>query len=330
MKGSKVFKRTLESVATFILLAALVVGAYRASQDDLINRSKTKSAQAKAAYEKYGVLDFIDCIIAGEGDCIKRKTPGKPIKDTSKESGNNTSEITEKDTSGETEQESLENAPKGSTGGIPLSTLRGVSKGMLLDEVNKKTFDKAVADLAKIKISEPAKVEYSRTDWKHWESFGRTCWNVREEALARQAVPSTIKVLNKDKNLTKSIDEACYVAAGKWIDLYSGNTVANPSSLDLDHIVPLSYAARHGGQSWNSETKKKFANDLDNNLLIVSARENRAKSDKGPSQYMPADENFHCQYAIRWIDVTNKYKLTITEKDHKRLSETLSKKCVVK
>lgn len=329
----KSIQEFLKGLATFILLAALVVGAYRVSQKDIVSTARDKSEDIKAAYEKYGVLELIDCIITGNN--CKKRIPNN----TTPVDNNNTTNtnINEKDSENAPETPGVntkinEENPDQTSGGNPVDPKDNsdtTTSGRRLDEVNKKIYDTAKAKLETIKISEPEKVSYDRAEWKHWESFGSSCWNVREEALYRQAEKGTIKLLDKNKNITKDKNQACYVASGKWVDPYSNEVFTQPAELDLDHIIPLSFAAQHGGQTWSPEIKKQFANDIEENLLIVSARENRSKSDKGPSKYMPVNDDYHCQYAIKWINISNKYKLSITENDYNKLSETLSRKCVV-
>lgn len=179
-------------------------------------------------------------------------------------------------------------------------------------------------------------VEYSRKDWKHWSTH-KPCWNVRNEVLNRDATPGSVKYVDKQKNATGNYDEACGIGvpieeggrikvdtskAGEWIDPYSGKKMTDSSSIDIDHIVPLSNAARNGGQEWPKEMKEEFANDLDN-LLVTSAKENRSKGDKGPGEYMPPNKAYHCQYAKSYTSIAYKYELTITDSDYKVLSETI-------
>lgn len=179
-------------------------------------------------------------------------------------------------------------------------------------------------------------VGYSRKEWKHWSTY-KPCWNVRNEVLNRDAVPGTVKFVDKQKNATENYDEACAIGvpvedngiikidtseAGEWIDPYSGKKMTDSSTIDIDHIVPLSNAARNGGQDWTLEQKEQFANDLDN-LLATSAKENRAKGDKGPGEYMPPNKSYHCQYAKSYTSIAYKYELTITESDYKVLSEAI-------
>lgn len=185
------------------------------------------------------------------------------------------------------------------------------------------------------------KVGYSRKEWKHWIAIdGRSCWNTRSEILHRDAVPGTVKYINKSKQ-TSDYSEACAIGAiqnnkdgsydivtansGEWIDPYSGKKIKDPKEIDIDHIIPLSNAARQGGQEWPPELKEAFANDPDN-LLATSAKENRKKGEKGPGKYMPPLKSYHCQYAKSYVTLSDKYKLSITESDYEVLNETI-KKC---
>lgn len=160
-----------------------------------------------------------------------------------------------------------------------------------------------------IKVGPAEKVNYSRKEWKHWSKQSNGC-TTRDNVLAAQGT-----------DIVKS--GPCKVVSGKWVDPYSGKTVTDPAQIDIDHVPPLNYVAAHGGNGWDAATKEKFANDT-NHLLAVSAKENRAKGAKGPSEYMPPNEEFHCEYAQVWLRSAKSYGFTVTEKDKKVLVEALS------
>lgn len=182
-------------------------------------------------------------------------------------------------------------------------------------------------------------VGYSRKEWKHWISFqDRSCWNTREEVLNRDSIPGSVKYIDKEKKSTKDYKKACAIGkpvedsgkikietkdSGKWIDPYSGKKITDASELDIDHIIPLSNAARNGGQKWSAKEKEAFANDLDN-LLATSAKENRSKGDKGPGKYMPPSKEYQCQYAKSYVTLAYKYNLSITKSDYKALDKAIS------
>ena len=169
-------------------------------------------------------------------------------------------------------------------------------------------------------IEEAKNVDYDRKEWKHWISTDRGCWNVREDVLFRDA--SSIEMLDNNKKPTENKELACNVVGGKWTDFYSGKEVNDPKKIDIDHIIPLGYVAKHGGQEWSKEEKERYANDPEV-LLAVSASENRSKSDKGPSEYMPPNESFRCDYSKMFINVADKYTISITAQDKKALNDGL-------
>ena len=82
------------------------------------------------------------------------------------------------------------------------------------------------------------------------------------------------------------------------------------SDVDIDHIVSLAHAHRHGADNWTKAQRRIFANDFEN-LLVVDDATNRAKSDKAPHEWLPPQKNYWCEYGQRWERVKNKYGLHI-------------------
>ena len=54
------------------------------------------------------------------------------------------------------------------------------------------------------------------------------------------------------------------VASVQWVAPFTGAIVTDPSKLDIDHLVPLDIDHRSGGQAWDSDRKRAYANDLTN------------------------------------------------------------------
>jgi len=164
---------------------------------------------------------------------------------------------------------------------------------------------------------------YNRKEWKHWSAQnGNTCWNTREQALYNQG--KDVVLLDKNKKETTDINKACSIKSGTWVDPYSGETFTNPGDLDVDHTVPLKAAAKMGAQEWSEEQKEIFANDLNSVLVVTSAKQNRAKGAKTPSEWMPEKEEAHCDYAKIYIEIVNKYKLNLTQADKDALAKALT------
>lgn len=182
-------------------------------------------------------------------------------------------------------------------------------KGSKGEATSNSSSDESVKKLESLTIANANEdVSYNRSDWKHWT--GSPC-NTREEVL-------------KEQGVDVQTDKECRSVSGTWNDPYSDEVFKEAGKLDIDHVIPLNYANSHGGASWSKEQKEAFANDK-SQLLAVSASENRKKSDKGPSEYMPANKDFHCEYSKLWVDTASKYGISITEKDKKTLNKSLSR-----
>lgn len=163
--------------------------------------------------------------------------------------------------------------------------------------------------LANAKTEDAAKnAGYKRSQWRHW--IGEPC-DTRDNVLMAQG---------KNVKVTKTAS-TCKVTSGEWESPYDGKKFTDPSGMDIDHMIPLGYAALHGGQAWSPAKKQQFANDT-TQLIAVSANANRSKSDKGPSEYMPRD-SYKCQYARVWVATATKYGVSLTKKDKDVLSSTL-------
>lgn len=165
-----------------------------------------------------------------------------------------------------------------------------------------------VQKLNTVKVSEAKEIDYDRSEWNHW--LGSRCDTVREQVLREQA-----------KDFTKDSSN-CKVEAGSWLDPYGRGELTKPNQIDIDHVVSLGYAARHGGQDWAKDKKEAFANDR-LHLLATSASENRSKSDKGPSEWMPKNKEMHCTFSVIYTDTVVKYGLSITPKDKIALEKGL-------
>ena len=176
-----------------------------------------------------------------------------------------------------------------------------VDKSTSVYHCHSPTCGKSISD------KEPAdeeKTRYRRKDWKHWIDEDGDCQNTRAEVLISRSEVRVEFATSKD----------CRVVKGFWIGGLTGIILSDASNVDIDHVIPLSYAHQHGGFSWSSSKKEQFANDP-LNLLPAYDIENRRKSDKGPSEYLPSDKNLACAYIKRWKAIGIKYDLNIASDD---------------
>ncbi len=149
---------------------------------------------------------------------------------------------------------------------------------------------------------------YDRDDWRHWIDEDGDCQNARGEVLIGESrVPVSF--------------DGCRVVSGDWLGLYTDTVVTSASSLDIDHMVPLSNAHRSGGWTWDSDKKREYANDLDDpdHLIAVTAGANRSKGDKGPEEWKPPDATYWCEYAIDWARIKQTWNLSVTQAEFNAL-----------
>ncbi|MBX6749687.1 MAG: HNH endonuclease [Micromonosporaceae bacterium] len=151
---------------------------------------------------------------------------------------------------------------------------------------------------------------YSRDRFHHWQSQGDGC-DTRD------------RVLQRDGQGVVTGDD-CRITAGTWFSVYDGQTLTDPSDLDIDHVVPLANAWRTGAAAWTDEQRAAFANDLQRpQLIAVSSSSNRSKGDQDPSQWKPPRREYWCTYAQSWIAVKAYWHLSVTADEKAALAEML-------
>ncbi|MCJ0870995.1 HNH endonuclease family protein [Streptomyces sp. AP-93] len=111
---------------------------------------------------------------------------------------------------------------------------------------------------------------------------------------------------------------ACVVVSMTLPDPYTGKDIAwkkeKAAEVQIDHVVPLSYAWQMGASRWDAAKRQRFAND-GLNLLPVSGPANSSKSDSGPASWLPPNKAIRCSYAVRFAQVAEKYELSVTAAD---------------
>ncbi|WP_407565329.1 HNH endonuclease family protein [Streptomyces sp. 184] len=120
----------------------------------------------------------------------------------------------------------------------------------------------------------------------------------------------------------------CVVETMELSDPYAGRDIdfeRGPSTsmdVQIDHVVPLSYAWQMGAGTWAEDKRRKFSNDP-LNLLAVDGDTNSSKGDSGPASWLPPDKRIRCAYGVRFTQVALRYELPVTTAD----KETLARQC---
>ena len=115
----------------------------------------------------------------------------------------------------------------------------------------------------------------------------------------------------------------CIVTSGILHDPYTKlviDFVRGPDSakVQIDHMVPLSWAWKYGAAKWTAVRRIAFANDP-HELLAVEGAANESKSDSGPSQWLPPARDYWCTYAIKFTNVLSAYTLAVPTDDRATL-----------
>ncbi|MGW2426160.1 GmrSD restriction endonuclease domain-containing protein [Streptomyces sp. NPDC001709] len=172
--------------------------------------------------------------------------------------------------------------------------------------------DVALKELGELTIDAPHSMAgYSRAKFPHWIKQYGEC-DTREVVLSRDG-----------QDVTQ--DSMCRATTGRWYSPYDGKTLDAASKVDIDHMVPLANGWRSGADTWTTDKRKKFANDLDHSQLIaVSAASNRSKGDQSPDQWAPPNKDYWCTYSRAWTDIKYLYGLSITQPEKTKLTEMLN------
>lgn len=153
---------------------------------------------------------------------------------------------------------------------------------------------------------------YERTLFNHWIDADKDRCDTRKEVLIQEAV-----VLPK-------LSSGCVFTGGKWISPYDNLSTTDYSTLDIDHMVPLSEAWRSGAWKWSPAQREAYANDLTDPraLVAVTASLNRQKSDQDPSTWLPPENK--CIYVSNWIAIKVRYSLTVDSAEANALTSLVS------
>lgn len=153
---------------------------------------------------------------------------------------------------------------------------------------------------------------YDRDLFHVWVDADADGCNTRAEVLMAQSRVATTH------------HNRCTIDSGEWFSLYDGLTLTDASSVDIDHVVPLSEAWKSGAWQWTADTRRRYANDMGYaaSLLAVSAASNRSKGDSDPAQWMPV-ASAACDYAQRWVAVKFRWSLTVDLAERSVLLTTL-------
>jgi len=162
--------------------------------------------------------------------------------------------------------------------------------------------------------AEPPRVGYQRSLFPHWRDVNGTGCNARQDAL----FASVIGFPQVD------LFDRCVIVEGDWLSIYDGVLHQGaPGDVDVDHVVALAEAWDSGAWNWDESTRRGFANDPDN-LLVVTASSNRSKADRDVGEWRPQRRDAWCQTAQITVRIKHRYRLTVDVAEHRALRDMLA------
>ena len=191
-------------------------------------------------------------------------------------------------------------------------TATTIAKGAVLSDST------ALSVLATITVQNEYKTGYSHSLFKHWiDANGNGC-DTREEVLIAESQSKP------------QVDAyGCKVIEGDWLSPYDNVMHTNPSNLDIDHMIPLKEAWDSGAWKWSAAQRQTFANDLSDPraLIAVTAGQNRSKSDRDPSNWIPPQKSYVCTYLSEWVAIKARWNLSMDQSEFGRIKNLLTASC---
>jgi hypothetical protein len=159
---------------------------------------------------------------------------------------------------------------------------------------------------------------YTRTAFRHWIDADGDCQSTRAEVLIVESrVPVTFTSSNH-----------CTVARGRWLSPWDYATWTNASDVEIDHLVALKEAWESGARIWGPVNRQRFANDLYAYTLdAITDNLNASKGDRDPAEWLPAGPTARCIYAIHWVQVKYRWRLSVDGTERAVLASLFAGSC---
>jgi hypothetical protein len=155
-----------------------------------------------------------------------------------------------------------------------------------------------------LKVTPESRTGYVRAKFKHWVGVGNGC-DSRKAVIISEAL------------VQPKVESGCKIIGGEWNSIYDNVKVIDAGKLDVDHMVPLAEAWDSGASAWDDKKRELYANDQTDkiHLIAVTGSSNRSKSDRDPSEWMPSNKAYHCQYITNWISIKIRWSLSVDERE---------------
>lgn len=118
------------------------------------------------------------------------------------------------------------------------------------------------------------------------------------------------------------------IVAGSYVDPFLGGEERTfttddnlGSAVHIDHVLPVA-------QTWSDmhirdrEDRVDFYN-YDMNLVALDGPENNRKGSLAPAEYMPPNQDIHCEYSVMWTHTSMAWDISLEDPDVTVLQDTL-------
>lgn len=170
----------------------------------------------------------------------------------------------------------------------------------------------ALSALNTLKVQDEVRTGYKRESFKHWVGTGKGC-DARKSVIISEAIKKP------------TVDNKCVITGGEWLSIYDNVKVTEAKKLDVDHMVPLAEAWDSGANKWDAKKREMYANDQTDSrhLIAVTGPSNRSKSDQDPSEWLPTNKAYVCEYITNWISIKVRWSLSVDKKEKDAITSAL-------
>jgi hypothetical protein len=170
----------------------------------------------------------------------------------------------------------------------------------------------ALTALNTLKVADEVRTGYKREQFKHWVGVGNGC-DSRKAVIISEAIVKPI------------VDKKCAITGGKWLSIYDNATVTEAGKLDVDHMVPLAESWDSGASAWDAKKREMYANDQTDlrHLIAVTGASNRSKSDRDPTDWLPTNKAYVCEYLTNWVSIKVRWSLSVDKKEKNAITTGL-------
>ena len=190
----------------------------------------------------------------------------------------------------------------------------GLSLALSTSQANAsdKSFTTVQKAIDSLKVADEVRAGYKRDNFKHWVGTGNGC-DSRKSVIISEAIKKPV------------VEKGCVIKGGEWLSIYDNVKVTEAGKLDVDHMVPLAEAWDSGAQAWDAKKRELYANDQTDprHLIAVTGSSNRSKSDQDPSDWMPTNKAYTCEYVANWVSIKVRWSLSIDAKEKAALISNL-------